>query len=55
MYSDDIYIIESLPKNLVEEISARIPVISNGRMTVVFIDDFADLEEDLQESILEYL
>ena len=49
-----IYKFKNLPLELIGQVVARIPVLSNGEDTVVFIDDFTNLDEDLQETCLDY-
>lgn len=49
-----LYMFKGLTESLVEELCGTIPVISNGEVTVVFIDDFVTLDEDFQETLLEY-
>ena len=53
MYND-IYIFDDLPENWLTELSCAMSTISNGNRTIVFIDDFASLPEDLQEDLLEF-
>lgn len=49
-----IYKFKNLPLELIGQVVARIPVLFNGEDTVMFIDDFTNLDEDLQETCLDY-
>jgi Mg-chelatase subunit ChlI len=50
---DSIYIFTNLTEKQIDTMSLTIPLLSSGTRTVVFIDDFCNLDEDLQEELLE--